>query len=163
MQATLASQATDLGMTTLLREFPAYRGLDGSRAEGRGRRGFIDFLAIDSQGRFHIVETKVGHDPRVVLQALDYAIWVRANETELRARLRAEGLDVPTPKPSTDDRLHLHLVLAPGKNGIAFNGYLAPQIDALTGDCSVQVHLVPDPAATPLKLNRLSAKDVSAA
>lgn len=79
MQATMGSQASDLALRQLIREFPAYRGLDGSSSPRLGRPGYIDFLGIDSDGRFHVVETKIGHDPRVVLQALDYAIWVCAN------------------------------------------------------------------------------------
>lgn len=161
MQAALASQASDLGLVHLLREFPAYRGLDGSDSKRAGRPGYIDFLGVDAEGHFHVVETKIGHDPRVVLQALDYGIWVRANEIALRSRLRAEGRDIPDPKPSIGATpLHMHLVLGPSGNGTAFNGYLAPQIEALSADCDVRVYLVPDPASCPLSLTRLSPRDV---
>jgi hypothetical protein len=158
MQATLKSQASDLGMKYLLREYPAYRGLDGSDSKRAGRPGYIDFLGVDAKGGLHVVETKIGHDPRVVLQALDYAIWVRANEEKIRARLRASGLDVRESKRN-GDRLHMHLVLAPDAKGVAFNAYLAPQIEALRGDCYVEVHLVPDVKAAPLELRTLAAKD----
>ncbi|MBF4766942.1 hypothetical protein ISU10_04090 [Nocardioides agariphilus] len=161
MQATLGSQASDLGLVHLLREYPAYRGLDGSDSKRVGRPGYIDFLGVDAKGHLHVVETKIGHDPRVVLQALDYAIWVRANEDEIRARLRESGLDVAEPKSDPNgDRLHMHLVLGPDTKGIAFNGYLAPQLEALKGDCRVEVHLVPDVNASPLELRPLQAKDL---
>lgn len=161
MQATLKSQASDLGLTHLLREYPAYRGLDGSDSKRVGRPGYIDFLGIDADGRFHVVETKIGHDPRVVLQALDYAIWVRANEDEIRGRLRNSGLDVAEPKSDpTGDRLQMHLVLGPDAKGIAFNPYLAPQLEALKGDCRIHVHLVPDVKASPLELRPLPSKDL---
>jgi hypothetical protein len=161
MQATLASQWGDLGLVRLLREYPAYRGLDGSTSKRAGRPGYIDFLGVDAEGRFHVVETKIGHDPRVVLQALDYAIWVRANEAEIRARLRKEGIDLPDPKRTPEgDRLRMHLVLGPGTNGIAFNRYLAPQLEALKGDCAVQVNLVADLASSPLTLKQLAVRDL---
>lgn len=160
MQATLASQATDLGLVHLLREYPAYRGLDGSASKRAGRPGYIDFLGVDAQGRLHVVETKIGHDPRVVLQALDYAIWVRANETTIRADLRLSGLDVPDPTPDHNARLQIHLVLGPDAHGIAFNAYLAPQLEALKGDCQVHVHLVPDVETKPLELQPLPANDL---
>jgi EAL domain-containing protein (putative c-di-GMP-specific phosphodiesterase class I) len=35
------------------------------------------------------VETKIGHDPKVVLQALDYWIWVQPNEDAVRATRNA--------------------------------------------------------------------------
>jgi len=40
-------------------------------------RGFIDLLAVDSDGRTHIIELKRDETPReVVAQALDYASWI---------------------------------------------------------------------------------------
>ena len=70
MQATLISQPEALGLTQLWREFPAWRGPSG-------RPGF---LGADGAGVLHVVETTIGPDPKVVLQALDYAVWVKAND-----------------------------------------------------------------------------------
>ena len=40
-------------------------------------RGFIDLLAVDSDGRIHVIELKRDETPReVVAQALDYASWI---------------------------------------------------------------------------------------
>ena len=165
MQATLETQGAALGLEHLFREYPAYRGLDGSESMREGRPGYIDFLGVDKKSRLHVVETKIGHDPCVVIQALDYAIWVRANEDEIRAQLRRSGCDIPEPKPDPNgDRLHMHLVLGPdAKSGLAFNAYLAPQLEALKGDCHVAVHLVPDVTASPLELRSLSVTDLWAA
>lgn len=153
MQATLASQAADLGLIRLLREFPAWRGPSGS---GRGRTGYVDFLGIDADGRLHVVETKIGHDPRVVLQALDYAMWVRANDAEIRQSLRAQGHDLPDVDLHSDAAAPIHLVLAAKDRTPAFNAYLAGQIEALAGDTRIQVHLTEDSAATPIELQALS-------
>jgi hypothetical protein len=46
-------------------------------------RGFIDLLAVDSEGTVHIIELKRDQTPReVVAQALDYASWVVTLESE---------------------------------------------------------------------------------
>jgi len=157
MQATLAYQAADLGLKALHREFPAYRGLDGSPSPRPGRPGYIDFLGVDAQEQFHVIETKIGHDPRVVLQALDYAIWVQAHEPDLR---RGMGLDASDAGHSPHARLpQMHLILGADSKGLAFNGYLAPQLEALSGDCRVRVQLVPDVEATPLQLQALAPAD----
>lgn len=152
LQAGLAHEGgSTLGLSDLRREYPAYRGLH--------RRGFIDFLGWDAKGRFHVVETKVGHDPRVVLQALDYAIWVTAHDQALRTDLGLAA--TPTGAPPV-----LDLVLAPkpgrksgGSQGTvspAVNPYIAPQLEALAGDVKWNVYVVDEPAATrpaPVRVN----------
>ncbi|MDP9110537.1 MAG: endonuclease NucS, partial [Candidatus Eremiobacteraeota bacterium] len=46
-------------------------------------RGIIDLLAVDSEGRVHIIELKRDETPReVVAQALDYASWIVTLESE---------------------------------------------------------------------------------
>jgi hypothetical protein len=141
-----------LGLSVLIREYPGYRGPGAADpgTSGRGRPGFIDFLGKDATGRLHVVETKIGHDPTVVLQALDYAIWVQANETPIRASsdLLAGRTDPAAPVP-------IDLVLAPKGREPAFNTYLAGQIEALAGDLPVKVHLVPD-LDDPLQMRPLS-------
>ncbi len=86
-QARLANSniGDALKLKDLRREFPAFRpGADNAR------RGYIDFLGSDESGRIHVVETKLGHDPMIALQALDYCIWADAHRSELIEHL---GLD----------------------------------------------------------------------
>lgn len=144
-----------LGLDVLLREYPGYRGpgLADPGTSGPGRRGFIDFLGMDGAGRLHVVETKIGHDPTVLLQALDYAIWVEANQRAVVATsTRLSGAARTSPVP-------IHLVLAPGDGQPAFNTYLAGQIEALAGDIPVRVHLVPD-LKDPLAIQPLTREDM---
>ena len=103
---------SSLGLPFLAREYPGYRG--------PGRPGFIDFLVCDDVGNLHLIETKVGHDPKVVLQALDYGIWVRANE----ASVRAHHPGWPPPK-APQSEIYLDFVLAAGDQATAVNAYLA--------------------------------------
>ena len=160
MQSTLSNQAEALGLGQLWREYPAYRAIQPS---GKGRAGFIDFLGADENDQFHVVETKIGHDVTVVLQALDYSLWVKANEDKLRQSLLPGTTSKPesgqfTPAP-------IHLVLgdkktekAAGKKKLenAFNSYLAGQIEALSGDIKVHIHITDEPTAVPLQLRSLA-------
>jgi hypothetical protein len=141
------SPPPSLGLTFLAREYPGYRG--------PGRPGFIDFLGCDPAGNLHIVETKVGHDPKVVLQALDYGIWVLANEQSIRAHRP----DWPRPAaPQTGIRLDF--VLATGDQSTAVNAYLAGQLEALTGDIQWRVFVVQDLDAHPVVLTQVSAEEL---
>lgn len=167
MQATLIGQPEVLGLTHLWREFPAWRGLTTSAYYPAGRLGSIDFLGVDYAGVLHVVETKIGHDPKVVLQALDYALWVRANDEGIRALLKAQGHLIPTPPfdPPSEPRTApppapIHLVLGADESGPAFNRYLAGQIEALDRDCEVHIYLTADPGVAPLRLTQLSALDM---
>jgi hypothetical protein len=163
LQAILKGQPDVLGLTDLWREFPGWRGLTTSSTTPAGRPGFIDFLGVDAAGVLHVVETKIGHDPKVVLQALDYAIWVRANDTAIRTRLKAEGHIIPTPPAeplSAGTPAPIHLVLGSQGSGTAFNAYLAGQIEALATDCSVSVYVTADPTTDPLTLKQVSACDM---
>ena len=155
MQATLVSQPDALRLTDLWREFPAWRGLKSSSFSPSGRPGFIDFLGADANGVLHVVETKIGHDPKVVLQALDYAIWVKANDVAIRETLKAQGHVLPTPPEAIETAgspAPIHLVLGAADSGPAFNGYLASQIEALAGDCRVSIYLTDQPTSVPLDL-----------
>ncbi|WP_157581901.1 hypothetical protein [Phycicoccus sp. Soil803] len=163
LQATLKGQPEALGLTDLWREFPAWRGLITSSVPPFGRSGFIDFLGVDAAGVLHVVETKIGHDPKVVLQALDYAIWVRANDAAIRSQLKDAGHIIPTPlgyPPAGGTPAPIHLVLGAGESGTAFNGYLAGQIEALAGDCRVSVYLTAEPTADTLSLTKVPARDI---
>lgn len=133
-----------LGLPFLAREYPGYRG--------PGRPGFIDFLGSDPAGNLHVVETKVGHDPKVVLQALDYGIWVLANEQSLRTRLP----DWPRPA-APQSRIHLDFVLAASDQSTALNSYLAGQLEVLTGDIHWRVFVVHDLDAHPVVLTQVPA------
>lgn len=148
MQASLeVSERNALGLRDLHREYPAYRG--------HGRPGFIDFLASDHHGHLHVVETKIGHDPKVVLQALDYGIFVAAHEEQLRQDTGWAG--------RSDGKLRLDLVLAPkpasaepGSSNAprrtipAVSPYIAPQLEALSGDVTWRVFTVTDASANDL-------------
>lgn len=150
MQSTLSSQPGTLGLARLWREYPGYRGLTSS---GGGRTGFIDFLGADDSDEFHVVETKIGHDVTVVLQALDYAVWVKANENSLRETLLPGTASKEESGQFTPAAIHL--VLGAKGREPAFNGYLAGQIEALSGDVKVHIHLTDDPVAVPLDVRSL--------
>jgi hypothetical protein len=148
LQAAIARQQPKPYVhTELKREYPGWRA--------PLRPGFIDFLGRDPNNELRIVETKIGHDACVLLQALDYAIWLQANEDAVRDRL-----GWPT-KPARG-RLHLDLVLAPkvrtGKRTEpAVNAYLPAQIEALAGDIKVRVLFVDDVDPDRLELRELTA------
>lgn len=148
LQASLgASPPPSLGLPYLAREYPGYRG--------PGRPGYIDFLGCDPDGILHIVETKVGHDPTVVLQALDYGIWVQANEDAVR-RARPDW-----PRPASPQRqMHLDFVLAAGDAPTAVGPYIASQLEALAQDVLWRVFVVPDLDAHPSQPALVRATDL---
>ena len=77
LQERLAQLHRRLRLRHLAREFPATRT--------GGERGYIDFLAVGADRRLHVVETKIGPDPMLILQGLDYWIWASAHHDELVA------------------------------------------------------------------------------
>lgn len=136
LQAALPACADRLGLTAMIREYPAHRPGGGT--------GFIDFLGLDTAGHLHIVETKIGHDPKVVLQGLDYLTWVIGREAEVRSDPRwhdpIHWAGVPADiDPEPRKIVHVDFVLA-GKTGHpvapAVNTYLAGQLEALHHDVS---------------------------
>lgn len=143
LQASIGmSPPSALGLPYLAREYPAYRG--------PGRPGYIDFLGCDETGNLHVVETKVGHDPKVVLQALDYGIWVQANEASIRARHQG------WPSPQVPQAgMYLDFVLAAGSQATAVSGYLAGQLEALATDVHWRVFVVDHLDAHPVVLTEL--------
>lgn len=141
-----SSPPPPLGLLHLDREYPGYRG--------PGRPGFIDFLGCDPAGNLHIVETKVGHDPKVVLQALDYGIWVQANEQHVRD-LRPQW---PRPDP-LQAVIYLDFVLAASsKTTTAVSSYIAGQLEVLTSDVHWRVFVVQDLSAAPVVLRQVPAE-----
>jgi len=79
LQATIARQEPAiLGLKNLVAECPAWRPYE--RPHGRA---FLDFLGVDEKGTLHVLEAKVGGDVMMVLQGLDYWIWVTANRNAL--------------------------------------------------------------------------------
>ncbi len=76
----------DLHLSDWRREMPAVRPAPGGSGPfGRaknGARGFIDFLGCDGK-RLHVVETKIGPDPMLVLQGLDYWTWTTGQRDRL--------------------------------------------------------------------------------
>jgi hypothetical protein len=128
MQAALAaSELSGFGFDVVgfTREYPAWRG------DSQG--GFIDFLAVDTRGHLHVIETKIGPDPMLVFQALDYATWVRAHAAEIRADLGWQDGD--------NSVVHIDFVVAPKARQPAIGSYTAGQLEALTGDISWRIHV----------------------
>ena len=130
-----------LGLAHLAREYAGYRG--------PGRPGFIDFLGCDDEGTLHVVETKIGQDPRVVLQALDYGIWVQANEATIRASRPS------WPVPSQPTGMRLDYVLAAKPKETALSGYIAGQLEALAEDITWRVFVVDDLEADAVTLTQV--------
>ena len=91
LQAALAVDPSILAMTRLVREFPAWR----PSLSDAGGRGFIDFLGVDVDGGLHVIETKIGPDPMLGLQGLDYWAWVTAHKDEVSACLGLEPSEEP--------------------------------------------------------------------
>lgn len=126
-----------LGLTYASREFPAWRGVADHPTGGPG---LIDFLAIDSNRRLHVVETKANHDdPKIVLQALDYGLWVQANLDRVRKHPKFALADDAFPI--------LDFVCAPRAPGLpAVGQYMSGQLDALAHEQrSWRVWIVDDP------------------
>ncbi len=87
----------------LIREFPAFRP-DDTKPTGWAR-GFIDLLGQDLVGDLSVVETKIGPDPMLLLQAVDYLQWVSDHRVEILGQLQL------------DQRAEVHIRLAVGKKG----------------------------------------------
>jgi len=148
LQGSLASGPLKraLGLSDIAREYPAWRG--------DHRPGFLDFLALDRKNRLHVVETKVNPDDvTVVLQTLDYAIWVQANANKIRDErgwqesgetdhgVVCDFVCAPRVKPGQDGTL--------AASGYAIGGYLAGQLEAISPSIAWRISLVPDPLADP--------------
>ena len=78
-QARLAKMGHQLGFTQMLREVPARRAGGGT--------AFIDLMGLTSAGDLRAVETKLGNDDMLALQALDYWIWATSNRERISDHL----------------------------------------------------------------------------
>jgi hypothetical protein len=143
-----------LGLSQVRREFPVWRGVAGEKP------GLIDFLAIDNDGSLRIIETKANpDDPKIVLQAVDYWLWVNANREKIEL-----GLGSAPDSNSTLSNPIVDFVCAPKvKGGRAIGGYMQAQLDALAHNCPPwRVWLDDDadavnPKLTGGRLNRMPA------
>lgn len=131
LQDALAKHGAALGLTHLLREFPAFRPVK--------RRGYIDFLAVGTDGNIHIVETKIGADPMLALQGLDYFIWATAHRDELVEHLvKTHGATL-----AKDAKVVIDFVVAE-KAGRAVSPYTAAQVEAFDGSIGWRFHTIRD-------------------
>lgn len=86
--------------------------------------GYIDLVGAGTDGRIHVIETKLGPFDRLVVQGLDYWIWAKANTEVL-----AEWLDLPA-----DAGIEIDYVVAEKKPGHGVIGsYTSGQAEALQG------------------------------
>ncbi|MCU1360160.1 MAG: hypothetical protein JWN99_1449, partial [Ilumatobacteraceae bacterium] len=95
-------------------------------------RNYIDLAGLDSNGVFHVVETKIGNDEMLVLQGLDYYVWALAHREALAAHLA-----VPKLRISLD-----FVVAAKSPSDKAIGPYTARQLDALDGSIPWKVKTV---------------------
>jgi hypothetical protein len=125
LQERLAAHHAELGLVARpRREVPAVRAT--------GRRGFIDLLGVDSHQHLWVIETKIGPDEMLALQALDYWIWCSAHSDALAAHLGQTDL-----RPAQID-----LLLARKDNGQLVGPYTAAQLEALDGSIPWRVREV---------------------
>ena len=86
--------------------------------------GYIDLVGAGTDGRIHVIETKLGPFDRLVVQGLDYWIWAKAN-----AEVLAEWLDLPP-----DAGIDIDYVVAEKTPGHGVIGsYTSGQAEALQG------------------------------
>jgi hypothetical protein len=132
-QALLPSLRDAFGLKELRREIPARRAGSGP--------AFIDFVGIDRRRRLHIVETKLGNDEMLALQALDYWIWASANKTALATWL----FEVADPTGVVID------VVAASKQGTdkTVGPYTAAQLEAFDGQINWRLHELTDWETAP--------------
>jgi hypothetical protein len=138
------------------REYPVWRGLIGA-VEGkaprkpRKRRGSIDFLGLDQDGRLHIVETKVSaSDVAILMQCLDYFQWVTALGAEL---IEAEEEEWGHGDASKDVVIDIICAPKPGADNVVPTGaaamgpYFRSQTELIASDIDLRVYFAEDPLA----------------
>jgi hypothetical protein len=79
LQAAIGTDPSLVGMTHVEREVPVWR----PKQQPRRGRGFLDFLARDIDRTGHVIETKIGPDAQLGIQALDYWAWTDAHRPDL--------------------------------------------------------------------------------
>jgi len=115
----------------LSREFPAFRP-EGIPAKVWSR-GFIDLLGQDFVGDIVVVETKLGTDPMVLLQAIDYWQWVQTHRAKVIAQLHLHS------------KAEVRIRLAVGKKGgkgSHLHAVVPKQLALLRSDIAVDVFVV---------------------
>lgn len=116
LQERLRTEWKHLGLRAApLREVPVRRPVG---------YGYIDLVGAGSDGRIHLIETKLGPFDRLVVQGLDYWIWATANASSL-----AKWLDLPT-----GSGIDIDYVVAEKTPGHGVIGsYTSGQAEALQG------------------------------
>lgn len=127
--------AKDLGLSDWRREMPAVRPAPGESGPfKRGKRAYLDFLGLGSGSTLHVVETKIGPDPMLVLQGLDYWTWAMSQRDRLAVVF---ALGTTTPQIAID------YVVAQKGPGKPFVGALTrAQAEALDGEIFWRFHTV---------------------
>jgi hypothetical protein len=129
LQELLAAHPSKLKLRVMLREFPATRPVDN--------RGYIDFLSVGHDHAIHVVETKIGADPMLVLQGLDYWIWTTAHLTGLVDHFNTDFNAGVGQAP----RVVIDFVVAE-KDGKVLSPYTAAQLEAIDGSVPWGVHQI---------------------
>jgi hypothetical protein len=117
------------------------------------RRGFADLVGVTRDGRIAVVETKLGGDPMLVLQGLDYWTWATAHHQELATRL---GLD-----PAGEAEVELVLGVDARDGSPRISRHLAAQAQALAGAVRWRIVGVEDWFAERPRAIRLPARTLS--
>ena len=86
LQAAIGTEPSLIGMTELRREVPAWR----PKYPVNGGVARIDFLGRDVDRIGHVIETKVGSDAQLGIQALDHWAWGDAHRAELAGYIDAD-------------------------------------------------------------------------
>jgi hypothetical protein len=86
LQAAIGTDPSLIGTIHLRRELPAWR----PKQQPRRGRAFIDFLGRDVDRTGHVIETKIGPDAQLGIQALDYWAWADAHRAELAEHIDAD-------------------------------------------------------------------------
>ena len=125
----------DVGLQAWVREMPAVRPVapDGPASLAGGGRGFIDFLGIDEEQTIHVVETKIGGEDTLALQALDYWTWAMGQRTSLA---KSFGLTNDAPQVVID------FVIAPAPSGIQLDPWTPAVVAALSGEVKWRFHAI---------------------
>ena len=163
MQANMfPSGLRAMGMTEVQREYPAYRSGNGG--------GFIDFLGLDAENRLHVIETKANpNDPKLVLQALDYLLWVSANESEIRSTMQPHWNRTEPILPVVVDFVCARRIRSEGDRaddqrlkayGDAIGPYMAAQVEALSDEVDCRIWLVDDLTTSPCRPERLQDDEI---
>ncbi len=141
IQREFESVGEVFGLRQLHREFPAWR-------PGKSP-GYIDFLGATDDRVPHIVETKLGNDPMLALQGLDYWIWASANPDIVATTLGGPIKGAPM----------IDFVVGAYKTTKAVGPYTLRQLEAFDGAIPWRCHVAAD-WHTQLQIKTLTVKRV---